>query len=914
MFHTHTKNIVKRMMDLSLLASLAFIALLCLGQTNAALAQTAPPLGAAATFAVLGGSTVTNTGPSIVVGNVGVAPGSAITGFPPGTVTGGTIQTPSTGGTESPAAHSDATTAYNDLKAEPCNTNLTGDDLGALAPLAPGVYCFNSSAGLTGTLHLTAAGNTNPVWVFQMGTTLTTASNSSVVFNDVGQGGDVFWQVGSSATLGTGTVFEGTIIAEASITLNTGASLSGRALALTGAVTMDDNSVTVSLPPPPTAPTLGKAFNPATIDAGGISLLTITLSNANSTAANLSAPLIDTLPSGVVIANPTNANNTCGGVVTATAGGTAVTLTGGSIPANNSCTVTVDVTAPLGGNYINSLPAGALHTSNGNNAAPAAATLTVITLVVPPTLGKAFNPATINATASSLLTITLSNANSTAATLSAPLIDTLPSGVVIANPANANNTCGGVVTATAGGTTVTLTGGSIPANNSCTVTADVTAPLGGNYINTLLTGALQTSNGNNAAPAVATLTVIPPPVAPTLGKAFNPATIDATASSILTITLSNANTKTATLTAPLIDTLPSGVVIANPPVAGTTCGGGTTVTATAGGTTVTLPTGRSIPANNSCKVTVHVTAPLGGNYINTLAAGALHTSNGNNAAPAVATLTVIPPPVAPTLGKAFNLATIDAGGISLLTITLSNANSTAATLSAPLIDTLPGGVFIANPANAATTCSGTGAVSASAGGSTVTLPAGRSIPANNSCTVTVDVTAPLGGNYINTLLAGALQTSNGNNAAPAAATLTVITPAVPITLTKGFSPNPIPSGKGGNLKGVSTLTITLTNANSAAATLTAPLIDTLPRGVVIANPLKAGTTCGGGTTVTATAGGTTVTLPAGRSIPGNSSCTVNVQVTAICDGAYVNTLLPGALQTNKGFNDTPASATLSVVK
>jgi len=106
----------------------------------------------------------------------------------------------------------------------------------------------------------------------------------------------------------------------------------------------------------------------------------------------------------------------------------------------------------------------------------------------------------------------------------------------------------------------------------------------------------------------------------------------------------------------------------------------------------------------------------------------------------------------------------------------------------------------------------------------------------------------------------------------------------------------------------------LTNANSAAATLTAPLIDTLPRGVVIANPLKAGTTCGGGTTVTATAGGTTVTLPAGRSIPGNSSCTVNVQVTAICDGAYVNTLLPGALQTNKGFNDTPASATLSVVK
>jgi hypothetical protein len=797
---------------------------------------------------------------------------------------------------------------------------LTDKDLGGKI-LLPGVYCFSSSAGLTGILTLNGNNEPNPVWVFQIGTSLTTAAGAlgmpaaSVVFENGGSCGDVFWQVGSSATLGTYSVFEGIIIADVSITIGTGASLSGSALALTGAVTLDDNSVALcspSPPPTPTAPTLGKAFNPATIDEGGTSLLTITLSNAASTAATLSAPLIDTLPGRVFIASPANANNTCGGVVTATAGGTTVTLTGGSIPGNSSCDVTVDVTAPLGGNYINSLAAGALQTSNGENAAPAVATLTVITPVVQPTLGKAFSPATISAGASSLLTITLSNANSTAANLTAPLIDALPGGVFIASPANANNTCGGVVTAT--GTAVTLTGGSIPANGSCTVTVDVTAPLGNNYINTLLTGVLQTSNGNNAAPASATLTVITPAVAPTLGKAFNPATIDVGGISLLTITLSNANTKTATLTAPLIDTLPPGVVIANPPVASTTCGGGTTVTATAGGTTVTLPTGRSIPAKSSCTVTVDVTAPLGGNYINTLAAGALHTSNGNNAAPAVATLTVIPPPVAPTLGKAFNLATIDAGGISTLTITLHNANSTAANLTAPLIDTLPGGVVIANPPVASTTCGGGTTVTATAGGTTVTLPKGRSIPVNSSCTVTVDVTAPLGGNYINTLLAGALQTSNGNNAAPAVATLTVITPVAPITLTKGFSPNPIPSGKGGNVKGVSTLTITLTNANSAAATLTAPLIDTLPRGVVIANPLKASTTCGGGTTVTATAGGTTVTLPKGRSIPAKNSCTVKVNVTSLCDGAYVNTLNAGALQTNKGFNDTPASATLSVVK
>src|SRR6185295_16963559 len=150
-----------------------------------------------------------------------------------------------------------------------------------------------------------------------------------------------------------------------------------------------------------------------------------------------------------------------------------------------------------------------------------------------------------------------------------------------------------------------------------------------------------------------------------------------------------------------------------------------------------------------------------------LAASALVTSNGNNAAPAVATLTVVPPvPTPPVLGKAFSPATIDAGGVSTLTITLSNSSVVVAILTAPLIDTLPGGVVIASTPNVGTTCAGIGAPVAAAGGSMVTLPVGRTIPANGSCTLTVDVTAPVGGSYINTLAAGALVTSNGNNAAP----------------------------------------------------------------------------------------------------------------------------------------------------
>jgi uncharacterized repeat protein (TIGR01451 family) len=274
--------------------------------------------------------------------------------------------------------------------------------------------------------------------------------------------------------------------------------------------------------------------------------------------------------------------------------------------------------------------------------------------------------------------------------------------------------------------------------------------------------------------------VVSPVLPPTLGQAFSPATINAGGVSTLTITLSNPSGAAATLTAPLVDTLPSGMVIAPTPTASTTCGGGASVTATAGASTVTLSSGSSIPATGSCTLTVNVTAAVGGSYLNTLPAGALVTSNGTEAAPAVATLTVVSPVLPPTLGQAFSPATINAGGVSTLTITLSNPGATVATLTAPLVDTLPSGVVIAPTPNVSTTCGGSGAPVAVAGASTVTLPAGHTIPANGSCTLTVNVTAAVGGSYLNTLPAGALVTSNGNNPALAVATLTVVL-APPLT-------------------------------------------------------------------------------------------------------------------------------------
>jgi hypothetical protein len=229
-----------RLTRLSAITLLAAMAL----HPSAASAQS--PLGSAQSFAVLGAATVTNTGATTITGDVGVSPGTAITGFPPGVVTGGALHP---GDAVAAQAHSDAVLAYAGLVALTCGTNLSGTDLGGLT-LTPGVYCFDSSAQLTGTLTLDARGNANAVFVFQVGSTLTTASNSAVVVINGGQGqgctgASVFWQIGSSATLGTDTQFTGHVLALISITVTTGVSVSGSVMALTGAVTLDTNRISV---------------------------------------------------------------------------------------------------------------------------------------------------------------------------------------------------------------------------------------------------------------------------------------------------------------------------------------------------------------------------------------------------------------------------------------------------------------------------------------------------------------------------------------------------------------------------------------------------------------------------------------------------------------------------------------------
>jgi hypothetical protein len=227
-----------------LLASgLAFAALPAVASASAV------NLGTASPFVVLGGSTVTNTGPSVLNGELGVYPGTSLPGFGAAVVNGATHDDDAVAG----QAQTDLTTAYNVAAGQAPTANLTGQNLGGLT-LTAGAYKFNSSAQLTGALTLNAAGDPNAQFVFEIASTLTTASASSVVMINGASPCNVYWQIGSSATLGTTTAFEGNLMALTSISLNTGATVQGRALAQTGAVTLDDNVLDASMCAPGSTP------------------------------------------------------------------------------------------------------------------------------------------------------------------------------------------------------------------------------------------------------------------------------------------------------------------------------------------------------------------------------------------------------------------------------------------------------------------------------------------------------------------------------------------------------------------------------------------------------------------------------------------------------------------------------------
>ncbi|MHB9037528.1 MAG: ice-binding family protein [Armatimonadota bacterium] len=260
------------------------IVLLLLLSTLAVSAYAVPiNLGTASTFGLLAGSGITNTGSSVIKGDVGSAPTPAVTGFPPGIVVGTLYTTPNA---VTATAQTNLTAAYNAAAGATPTGILTGIDLGTFNagnPLGPGVYFFSSSAGLTGNLTLDGGGDPNAQWIFQIGSSLTTASNATVSFINGASPCNVFWQVGSSATIQTNNVFGGTIMALTSITLN-GGTLNGRALARNGSVTISAAEFVNTVCPAGPVPcvTIGKVADRAVAAPGEVITYTYAVCNCGT--------------------------------------------------------------------------------------------------------------------------------------------------------------------------------------------------------------------------------------------------------------------------------------------------------------------------------------------------------------------------------------------------------------------------------------------------------------------------------------------------------------------------------------------------------------------------------------------------------------------------------------------------------
>ena len=626
------------------------------------------------------------------------------------------------------------------------------------------------------------------------------------------------------------------------------------------------------------APTLTKAFAPASIPLGDTSTLTFTITNGAGNPAQGPFGFTDTLPGAPAgIAFTGTPTTTCGaGTVSIGGGGASLTLSNGTLSAGQpSCTVTATVDSFQTGTYVND--AAQVSGITGGLVNNVNATLTVFA----PTLTKAFAPtAIVVGGPPSTLTFTIANSAGNPAQGPFGFTDTLPGAPAgIAFTGTPTTTCGaGTVSIGGGGASLTLSNGTLsPGQPSCTITATVQGFVAGAYVNDAaqvsgITGGL-VNNVN------ATLTVND---GATLTKAFAPTAIGVGQVSTLTFTIQNAAGNPAQSGMGFTDTLPAGVVVATPNGLANTCGG--TVTAISGTGTIVLAGGALGAGTPSCTISVDVTSGAAGSYLNATANGNITgLAGGLTATGLSATLTVD----SGTLSKAFAPTQIGIDGVSTLTFTVTNAAGNPLLTGLAFTDTLPAGVVVAPAPNVVNTCGGT--VTATAGSGTIALAGGTLAAGTPSCTLAVDVTSSAPGTYDNTA-ANISGLSANLSAAGLSATLEVL----PAGLSKSFSPAVASIDDP-----VTVLTFTIQNSAGNPAQSDLGFTETLPAGLTVDAPPTVTNTCGG--VLTVIAGGDTITLTGGALAAGTPDCTITVSIRAAAEGAYINSAanisgLTGGLQ------------------
>jgi uncharacterized repeat protein (TIGR01451 family) len=661
-----------------------------------------------------------------------------------------------------------------------------------------------------------------------------------------------------------------------------------------------------------TPPLLTKVFTPGTFIDGGTTTLRFTITNTGSSPAQSGIGFTDTLPTGIrVAAGGVLGSSTCtnaAGVTTAANGSGTITVTGATMPsAQASCVIDVQVRNTSG--QVNascaSSPAAFTNsaaniggTANINVTGLVASCVTVTTAT--PTIAKNFSPSTIAANGTSTVTFTITNPNSIALT-GASFTDAL-SNIRIGGGQFAGGTCTG---ATGNSFTNNQTGTisfsslTIPAGGSCTVTIVVTSNVPGMNPNTS-SGVSSNEAAIGAASNTATLTVTS--VVPTIAKSFTPSTISLGGTSQIDFTIANSN-GIALTGAAFSDTL-AGMFINATGAAGGTCTGasGNAFTANQGG--LLSFAGLTIPASGSCTVSIIVISNTPGMLPNSTS-GVSSNEAATGAVSNTATLTVTA--AAPTIAKSFSPATINSGGTTTLTITITNPNA-GSILVTGITDSFPvspgTGLLRATSPNTSTSCAG-GTVTSTPASVTLT---GGTVPAGGSCTFQIDVTAPTAGTYTNTIASGALTTNVGSNAAATSAMLTV-NPVANVSISKA-GPTSVASS--------STImyTITVSNAgpDAAAGTVFADNVPAAVTGVMASCGLPTGgASCGSVSVSGNSASSTIAALPAGATI------TFIVTGTAPPLGTVVNTataIVPSGISDPDDPGRTGAgnnSSTLSTV-
>ncbi len=660
---------------------------------------------------------------------------------------------------------------------------------------------------------------------------------------------------------------------------------------------------------------LNKAFNPTNFQVGGISTVTITISNPDTVNPKTNVLFTDNLPTNLTVVSGSGAVNgtDCIGAVD-TSISSKIILSGGTIPAGSSCDITARVTSAVATNYDNTVSCADMTFSGGTpGCEDASADLTVYPNTLGTSATKSFSPTNIAPGTSTTMTITVTAPGDTDLN-NFSLTDNLPSNVFINNTPSASQDtyCGsGTITAAAGASSFDFSGGKILAGETCTLEVLVTSSVYGPHENTITTTDLSNTENRNIPDDVrASFTVRDI----TVEKNFASSLIGRDGVTKLTITLTN-NFSISLTDLAFSDTLggapTDGIIIASPSNMTNTCNG--TVTANAGTQTISL-SGGSIPASQSCLITVDVQGtsstnpPPGTTYTNTIAIGDVTgkvngTTVTQNWAAASDDLTVGSPDF--RINKKFDPILVTGDFPSTMTFTMVNTQSSAVS-NISFTDSLPTHMLLANPADADVgTCGGM--ITPAIDGKSFTYSGGY-LPGNGDCKLTIKVFMEVTGNLINTIPQYDVTTTQGaTNQDPTSATLTNLSS---VGITKQFSPNPVSPGS------VSQLTLTVSKIGIGIGLTGLDLTDTLTNGLTIAGLPAATNSCGG--TLSAPSGGTLISLSGGAMPIGNDTCTIVVSIltpsTGLSINGYENTIPPGTIVTNEGYtNVVPAIDTLGTI-